>query len=235
MTNRPCNVDPPNPPEVENLFPPGSVPENRTGMMSALCSLGTTDLILAGALRQALLQHFVDPDHITNPTLREMFVREGGWKPTPDSGLYIELVERFEPQQIESRPAILIKCNDFKEEKLGIGHLADENMETGLEVYEYLWRGSITFMAISTQAGELRLLAAELQQPLLGFRSKILYSFELTTFDPAGRGSIGVLEESNKNFCMPVDYTVAFSERFEVQPEAPRWKDFSIDLDTLLR
>jgi len=220
-----CGIQPPaNPAEVEALFPPGSVPEVRIPQLSALCAFGHTPRILTGAIRQILLQHFVDPENILDEYLRERLRARGGWSEGTDSGIVIESLARWRPELTEARPAIIIKEGDWNWRRVAIGDMAGEDWRSGVRRFGGLWSGTHTCFALADEGAETQILATEVARLLLWFGPMIMDELELHRFVPVSIGALHALKEATENYVVPVSVAYASWEGWSSQEEAPRLK-----------
>ena len=183
-----CN-NPTNPPEVEAEFPAGSVPENRVSSISALCSCGMRPHIMTGLLRQYLIGHFKDPDNIEEPKLRRQITELLAWEPSDAEtlephigGLLIESITRWDPLKTDKRPAILIKRNAWKWNKLGIGDVVSEDVYTGRITYSGLWSGSHTLYCLAQNGAEAEFISTEVFKVLVNFAPLIRKDMGLHKF-----------------------------------------------------
>lgn len=222
-----CN-DSQNPPEIEAQYPPGSGPENRVEKVSALCSYGMRPHVMTGLLRQLLISHLSDPDNIEEPKLRKHAKDVGPWKPSDvglnDSGFLVESITRWNPNIADKRPAILIKRNSWKWQKLGIGNISGGNPLTGAQGYTGAWEGSHTLFCLAPNGVETELLTTEVVKFLLHFSPLIVEQMNLLRFYVAEVGGIGEVQEVIQGYAVPVTVAYVAEESWELQPYAPRLK-----------
>ena len=214
-----------NPPEIEALFPEGTVPEVRFCKPSSLRSFGFTPLVVTGAIRQTLLQHFAEPAQVISASLRAYLEREGAWTEGETTGLYIEALSKWRPELTEARPSLVIKENDWTWTRLGIGDRAGADYRSGTEFFAGLWYGSHTVFALGKEGAETQILASEVAKTLLWYATKIEDSFELARFLPLQIGALSALEESTEHYAVPVNIAVAAWENWSLTEEAPRLKN----------
>jgi hypothetical protein len=221
----PCGASPPNPPETEELFPAGSAPTNRIPTLSALCSYGPTQLVMQGALRQVLVQHFADPRNILNATLRNKLERDGVWSPDADTGIYIESLHRWRPELTESRPGIILKEGEWRWQRMGIADRGGVEWRSGKQHFGGIWKGTHTFFAVDNHGAEAQILAWEVAKVMLWFASELAQKLELHRFVPGSIGKVSVItQEATENYVVPVSVAYAAFETWYTQEEAPRLK-----------
>lgn len=217
-----------NPPEIEAQYPPGSAPENRFEKVSALCSYGMRPHVMTGLLRQLLISHLSDPDNIEEPKLRKHAKDVGPWKSSDvglnDSGFLVESITRWQPNIADKRPAILIKRNSWKWQKLGIGNISGGNAYTGAQGYTGAWEGSHTLFCLAPNGVETELLTTEVVKFLLHFSPLIVEQMNLLRFYVAEVGGIGEVQEVIQGYAVPVTVAYVAEESWELQPYAPRLK-----------
>jgi len=214
-----------NPPEIEALFPEGTVPEVRFCKPSSLRSFGFTPLVVTGAIRQTLLQHFADPNQVISASLRAYLTREGAWTAGVDTGLYIEALSEWRPELTEARPALIIKENDWTWTRLGIGDRAGADFRSGTEFFGGMWSGSHTVFALGKEGAETQILASEVAKTLLWYADKLESSFDLHRLLPTQIGALSALEESTEHYVVPITIAVAAWESWSLTEEAPRLKE----------
>lgn len=223
-----------NPPEVEALYPSGTAPEPRFSKASALCSIGSTPLIITGALRQVLMQHFADPQNLISATLRAYLSNEGVWQEN-GSSLLIEAITRFDISHLGTRPALIIKDNNWQWQRVGIGNLAAIDAVTGAHYYAGLWTGSHTVFVISQQAAETQQIAVEVMRLLLYYGAQLQEDFMLQRFQVMEVGALSALKESREHYVVPVTVQYVASEGWQVEQEAPRLKKIVFKASEMLK
>lgn len=224
----------PNPPDVVELYPDGSVPEVRTGKLSSLCSLGLTPRLTTGAIIQLLHQHFVDPNNVINSYLREALQDRGAWAPGPESGIYIESSSKWSPESMEARPAIVVKAGDWTYQRVGINDFLGEDARSGQQYFAGYWYGSHTMFAIGNEGAETELLAAEVAKVLLWYGATICDQLGLHRFVPVKIGTLSALKESTEHYVSPVVFATVAEESWVTQEDAPRLKRIVFDIGEML-
>lgn len=217
-----------NPPEIEEQFPEGSVPDVRLNSVSALCSYGMRPHVMTGLLRQLLISHLSDPDNIEEPRLRKHAKDVGAWKSSDiglnGSGFLVESITRWQPNIADKRPAVYIKRNSWKWMKLGIGNRATTDIATGTQNYTGAWEGSHTLFCLAPNGIETELLTTEVVKFLLRFSPLILDQMSLLRFQIEEVGGIGEVQEVIQGYAVPVTVAYVAEESWSLQPYAPRLK-----------
>ena len=219
-----CPTGPPNSAAVEAQFPTGNDPHIRSCNLSALCSYGVTPLVMQGALRQILIQHYADTRNILNATLQKKFGRDGVWRPGTDTGIMIESLHRWRPELTEARPGLILKEGAWQWQRLGIGDQAGGHELDGRRYFGGYWQGSHTIFALANEGAEAQILAIETMKSLLMFEQEILVQLELQRFVPVSIGEVSALAESSENYVVPIVVAYVVPEWWEIIPDAPRLK-----------
>jgi len=219
-----CDQTPPNPEEVEDQYPENSNPEVRIPSLSALCSYGMTPLVMQGALRQTLMQHFANPDNILNKTLRNALRRDGVWNPGATTGIAIESIHKWRPELTESRPGIVLQEGEWQWRRMGIGDQAGKDYRSGRQFFGGLWQGTHTLFAVHNYGAEAQILAWEVAKILLWFSREIEKSLGLHRFIPVSVGKVSALQESTENYVAPIVVAYVVADSWYLQEEAPRLK-----------
>lgn len=234
-TAKACPEGPPNSDEIEALYPEGSTPGVRFGCLSALCSYGVTQLVMTGALRQVLIQHFSDTRNILNGSVRKRLQRDGVWNASPNStAILIESLHSWKPPLTESRPGLLIKEGEWTWRRFGIGDNAGTDTRTGTTTYAGFWYGSHTIFAVANEAAEAQTLADETKICLQMFEGEIATQLRLQRFIPVSIGEVAELKESSEHYVVPVVFAYVVPSAWTVQPEAPRLKRITWSLKEVL-
>jgi len=223
-----------NPEDVEALFPAGSAPENRVDAISSLCSFGMRPHAMTGFLRQLLMQHYADPENIEDAVQRTRFREVGGWRATEQTGIYIESVTRGRSELTEKRPAILIKRNAWRWDRVTIGGQAGADALEGIQYFHGFWYGSHTVFAIAGNPAEAELLGTETLGTLLRYSPLITEQMGLHRFIPVEIGELAVVEESTKNYAVPLSFAYVAEENWQLETHAPRLKRFTFRRSGLL-
>jgi len=220
--------DDPNPEEVEELYPADSEPENRVGKVSALCSYGMRPHVMTGLLRQLLIDHFADLQNIEDVKVRRQVEALGAWQPVENGlnlpGILIESVTRWNPNNADKRPAVLIKRNSWQWLRKSIGDRAGENPYTGSTAYTGFWEGSHTLYCMAQNGAETEFLTTEIVRFLVTFSPLIRDQMNLMRFMISEVGGVGEVQEVIQGYAVPVTVSYVAEESWELQPYVPRLK-----------
>jgi len=226
-----CGVTDGNP----DIYPPGTTPEKRFFKPSALCSFGNTPRLMTGIIKQIFMQHFADVNQVINGNLRDFLKRNGVWSSGSDSGLYIEALDVWKPEDTEKRPAILIKEGDWTYDRRGIGDMAGgQQWRDGVSFYAGFWKGSHTMFVIGNEGAETQLLAMEVAKLLLMYSPVIMDQMELHRFVMLKIGALSALKEATENYVVPVSVAYVSEETWSLQEDAPRLKKIVFDVKELI-
>ncbi len=216
----------PNPDDVEGLFPEGSAPENRFPSVSSVCSIGMRPYVMTGFLRRLLIQHYADPECVADVVMRTRFQGANGWKSDTSTGLYIESITRWRSELAENRPGLVIKRNAWRWERVTIGSQAGSEYVEGKRQFHGFWYGSHTIFALADKAAEAELLANETVAMLLQYSPLVTEQMELHRFIPVEIGALAQVEESTKNYAVPITFAYVAEENWILETHAPRVKRF---------
>jgi hypothetical protein len=213
---------------MSETCPPDPLPEDRVSRVSDLCGSGMRPHVLTGFLRQLLTTHFTDPDNIEDLKLRQKLKEIGGWKPNnnglSDSGILIESITRWAPNEADKRPAVIIKRNNWQWQKIAIGDLTATNYIDGSKSYTGLWQGSHTLYCLSLSGVETELVTMEVVRYLQHFGPWIREQMNFKRFMISEVGGISEVQEVVQGYAVPVTLAYVAEESWSLQPAAPRLK-----------
>lgn len=230
--------DEPNPPNIETQFPAGSSPENRATKVSSICSYGMRPHVMTGFLRQLIISHFADPENIEEPKFRKQLKELLNWKPVDGAPNYgpvvVESITRWTPQTADKRPAVIIKRNGWKWQKLAIGDKSGSNYVDGSLSYSGIWDGSHTIFCLAPNGVETELLTTEVVKLLVHFSPWIREQMSLLRFAVTEVGGVGEVQEVIQGYAVPVTVAYMAEEAWSLQPYAPRLKRIVFKASELL-
>jgi hypothetical protein len=189
---------------------------------------------MTGIIRQIFLQHFVDVNQVINGNLRDFLKDNGVWSEGPESGLYIEALDRWKPEETEKRPAVLIKEGDWTYTRRGIGDAMGNTYRDGVHYYGGFWKGSHTMFAVANQGAQTQLLAMEIAKLLLWYSPVIMEQMELHRFMMVQIGALSALKEATENYVVPVSVAYVSQETWSLQEDAPRLKQIVFDVNEII-
>lgn len=196
--------------------------------VSSLLSLGPRHLVMTGAIRQILIQHFADVTNILSASLRNNV-----WTANEETGILIESATRWVPTLAEKRPAIIIKRNALRSVRLGIGNQMQgfRNLD-GFSRYEKMKQCSHTCFCVANEGAEAEELGQEVYEELDHFGPLIRCELGLLRFEAVDVGTIVELEEfGRENFAVPVTVAYAYSDTWTLRQYAPLLKRFETDFE----
>jgi hypothetical protein len=183
---------------------------------------------MTGFLRQLFIGHFADHENIEEPKLRKQVAELLNWQPEGGAPSYVpvavESITRWTPQTADKRPAVIIKRNSWKWQKLGIGDVSGSNYVDGSVSYTGMWEGSHTIFCMAPGGVETELLTIELVKLLVRFSPWIREQLNLMRFMVAEVGGVGEVQEVIQGYAVPVTVAYAAEESWSLQPQAPRLK-----------
>jgi hypothetical protein len=129
---------------------------------------------------------------------------------------------------------VLIKRNDWKWNRQGIGDLSGNNVYTGETSYSGLWEGSHTLFCLSQNGAETEFLATEVVKFLILFSPMIRAQMDLHKFYVASVGGVGEVQEVTQGYAVPITVAYIAEETWSIQPYAPRLKRIVFKASDLL-
>lgn len=221
----------------ENQPCPTGNPEDRIPRVSALCSYGIRPHVTTGLLRQLLIGHFADAENIAEPLLRQKFEETGAWVKDENginnSGILIESITRWLPNEADNRPAILIKRNSWSWQKTGIGDKAGFDLASGANKYHGLWQGSHTLYCLAVNGLEAELLGVEVVKFLQHFSPWIREQMSFMRFSISEVGGVSEVQEVVEGYAVPITVAYVAEEAWELQPAVPRLKRITLKASEL--
>lgn len=194
---------------------------------SAVASLGMRPYLMTGFLRQFLAQHFTDATQVEDPDLRSLL-----WRADNTTGIVIESATRWDPDQVEQRPAIIIKRHAWQVQRLGIDdRMMGQHELEGCERHALLITGAHTLFCIDETAAAAEKLAIEVFLEIMSFASQIRKWLELHRFVPVQIDEPQQLEESAQHYGVPITLAYAAEESWTIRPHAPPLKTVGLTLD----
>ena len=208
-------------------------------VVSSLCSSQHPSNVLTGLWTRLLREHFASADNLQyngadettvegRPTLQ---LQRYIWDPdNTKTEIQIQPVWEYNSQDIQRRPALYIKRNEVKFERLGI----DDGFTTGSqknaqgqvervpgEYHSKLMLGSHTVFCVGQTGAETELLAQEVTNHVMMFGPKLRAEFKLARLTLSEVGELALLDEFVEHFVVPVviAYGIVMSWRIrEIQP-----------------
>lgn len=195
-------------------------------IMPDLCRLGPFMNLLTGVFRTWMIYHFADAARIIDNNLKKRI-----WTEDPETQIAIESHAAYKTELTESRPAIIIKRQDWKRVKIGI---ADRRMgelpADGSELYTNFWQGVHTLFCIGGTPGEAEILGTEVFKDLNEFAPAVRRKLSLMRLEVAEAGGYAKLDESGKNYVVPVNVGYVLQESWILRQEAPFLKRLDLSL-----
>lgn len=195
---------------------------------SSLLSTGHTPLIVTGWMVWLLRTQFGDVLNIDNEQLRNLV-----WnKDVAQTEILIEWALHATPEQVERRPALLVKENETKPRNDTIGEgrihglLQDQSEKA---THAVAVTGSHTIFAISTAPAEAVLLATEARRYIQQFGPKIREDLNLLRLLWQGTSPVRKIEEYDEHWGVAVTFSYGYWEAWELRSESPLLKTLSID------
>jgi hypothetical protein len=182
--------------------------------VSALCEQSWQPILITGMLRDMLIRHFADPIGIEHTDLRRYV-----WQDNERTGILIETVHKWKGELVEKRPAILVKRNAYRNQRVAIADLAGTN-EKGEEQFTTLWVGSHTLFCIHGTGASTEILATEVQRELTQYAPAVRQYLRLHKFAVTEVGAISEVEEATENYVVPITLGWVYEESWRLAVES---------------
>jgi len=194
------------------------IPEPPTTMQNRAPNLYT----LNGAFLTIIRRHFAQAENIEVPELQHYV-----WN-TDDrlSKILIEPVYRWNPTNIQQRPAVIVKRGPWKFEQIGIGSRllgATEVEGYAEDAHVVAVAGTHTFFCIGTTGLEAEEIAQEVVNCLLGFLQVIREQLCLGRFFVSDIPAVGKIDECQDHFAVPVNVEYSLQWNWRLLRQAPIW------------
>lgn len=210
----------------EYVAAPYSVPEQP----SSVCSTGLLPHILTGTLLQIMQHHFSEPSNIVQEKLKSYV-----WTPEAQvSRILIEAGYNWSPENIQQRPAVVVKRGQLKTTKMSMGnifHGAPDLDGYDEEKMIVAFQGSHSLFCVGRTGTEAEELGAEVAYELLEFSQIIRKQFNFMLFELFEIGQVCRLQESNDHFAVPVTVTYAYSHGWTVLRQRPLWMSVGLQVN----
>lgn len=191
---------------------------------SAICSLGWAPTLIEGALKKHLEQHFASPRTIQEPNLRTYL-----WYSQYDvSKISIESIGRWRPETAGFRPAIVLRRNDYKPQKVSIGDKVFGYGDGVASEYTEFGMGSHTLFIMAANYGEAESLGIEVYCELHKFGPASARELGLHRLAVVQMGRPQPVAEANGYFGLPVTVAYAHNSDWQVMQHAPIFRDIEL-------
>lgn len=207
---------------------------------SSLCHTGFAPNVLTGAFGRILRDHFSDPNLIEAATLKDNVWHAQPQDTTEGSvgtGILIEPIFRWDPQQLGKRPAVYVKRNGFQIQRYGI----NDGLQVGLgknaagdlkanegEQHFVGVLGSHTLFCIGRTGAETEILAGEVFREIQHFAPVIRRDLKLKKLAVTEVTEPQLLEEYDQHLAVAVVLGWGYFEKWRLVPKAPWLKGLNI-------
>jgi len=217
---------------------------------SSLCVTGHRPHILTGVFVWLEITHFAEPRNITDADLRPFHWQSEDLDAGVSRGIQIQALTKWNPAQVQYRPAIFVKRNKITPIRLSIGDKLHATggklinagiqanpyylMLDGGQQFETLIAGSHTLFCIAETGLAAEKLGAEVYFRLLEFADRIREDLGFYRFRPMELGPVQKLEEQKEHWVAPVVVSHVVNHAWILRLEAPVLKGVSIETLTTL-
>lgn len=202
---------------------------------SSLCVTGLTPAqLIQGAYISILRRHFSAAarfDRTMRPSANPIPDQDGfKYNGQHDkTGLQISSAGAWLPVEGDKRPAILVKRNAFKSQRMGVNNQAQGMSPLdGNNRYGLLQLGSHTCFAIATTEAGADHLGTEVYNFFTEFGPVIRKDLRLTRLEAVSNGEPGLLEEAKQHWVVPVVVASAFWHGWTYEEYGPPLKTIEI-------
>jgi hypothetical protein len=194
---------------------------------SSLCSLGARPWILTGVLRHILIWHFAEQSRVEEPDLAQLL-----WQDADATGILIETLWKWQPQNTGKRPAVIIRRNAYRNLQIGISDRRQLPItdQYGYDYFATYWVGSHTLFCLGANGAQAELLATEVQRELTQYATVIRRALDLMKFQVYEVGPVSEVEEAQENAVVPVTVGTAYEERWLLRAESLPLRRLSLSL-----
>jgi hypothetical protein len=197
---------------------PNNIPE--CYCHSSLETTGLGGYYITGIFISLLRYFFGEAGQIGYPELRERI-----WKPDiKDTKILIESVAAWKPQDIQRRPAIMVKRGQQTLLKNTIGDGQVQSLLPTLDTYQEFWQGSHTIFALGRTEGEAEILADEIGLAISQFSPKLRSDFKLLRLRLLEYSTVNQLEEDKQYYVVPLTFAYGYVRYWTLQAELPVMK-----------
>lgn len=225
---------------VRDIFPGENDLQNRANPCSNFCDQSLTPLHMSAIFMKVLTNHFSDTSNLLSPGLKRVFAA-GGYVDTPATGeatrspLFVDTLDRWQPTQSESRPALLVKEGDWVSQPAGLRNAVGVDLQTGAETYASTWSGGHVIFALAPESAMAKQLAVEVMQLFQAYSSSMVSLFGLHMFRVSKLASATHIRESYSTYVVPIDLIYVLQMQWKITPHAPRVKQIKLKVSELNR
>lgn len=186
--------------------------------------MGWRPIFITGMLRDHLTRHFKTPSNIEEADLQSLV-----WREDERSGILIESVYRWVDQNVEKRPAIIIKPNSRRNLRMGILDYAGATAQ-GQRRFKTFWLGSHTLSCIHGSGASAEILATEVQRELTQFAEVLKQQLGLELCQVTEVAAVAKVEEARKNYVQPITFGWAYAESWQLDLESRKLRSISMSV-----
>lgn len=167
---------------------------------------------------QWMRSHFSEAPNIEDPSLKETL-----WAlDISQTGIVIDSVYRWNPQQTESRPGVFVKPGPWKILRFGIDDRKLIGVSaSGFPQYNNFMEGSHVLFCIANKPAETELLTAEVYREMMLFGPRQRPNFNLLRFVVTDVSELSILEEARENFVAAITVAYGAQEVWEITSNVP--------------
>ena len=221
-------------------------PVTKVGMQafSSLCSTRHPSNIMTGLFVRLLQEHFATAAAIEYNGVNEPATDLSNYLWSADATktkIQIEPIWRYNPRDVQRRPAIFVKRNSWKFERIAlddgmtIGSRKDAagkvvNVDGDYHVKMILGSHTIFCLGQSGDGAGSELLGQEVLNHFMMFGPILRQDLKLTRFTVTELGELALLDEFVEHFAVPVVVSYGMTMAWRLNQAAPWLKTLAIDL-----
>jgi len=225
-----------------------SVTEVGMDTVSSLCSSQHPSNVLTGIWTRLLREHFSSADNlqfngVDEPTVEDkptLQLQKYIWHPdNTKTMIQIQPVWEYNAQDIQRRPALYIKRNTLKFERMGL----DDGWTTGSirsatgqvervpgEWHSKLMLGSHTVFCVGQTGAETEMLAQEVTNHVMEFGPRLRVDLKLMRLTLSEVGELALLDEFVEHFVVPVVIAYGIAKSWRIRDIQPFFKTLSLNV-----
>lgn len=210
--------------------------------VSSLCTTRHPGNVLTGAYVRLLREHFARVENLEYNMVNEFRseLEQFIWNPELDkTGIQIDAVWKYNAQDLQRRPGLYVKRNNFQYQQVAINQGMTVNATRGKngtvenvpgDYKTVAVIGSHTIFCVGGSGAEAELLGAEVGNHFQGFGPILRSDLKLHKFMVTQVEEVSLLDEAVEHFVVPVVLGYAAFYAWRLNTVAPWLKTLAIDV-----
>ena len=219
---------------------------------SSICTTRHTANVLTGIFVRLMQEHFSDPGNLEYNGMNEFAdsaetrpaaqLQDYIWTPNNETTkIQIQPVWAYNPQDIQRRPAIYVKRNAQRPQRLAINDgmtiaahrtgPAPENIEVRGEYHSVMVLGSHTLFCVGQTGAEAEVLGQEVFDQVAMFAPLLRTDFKFHRVAVQEQGEVSIIEgEAEHHFLVPIVVAYAYALAWRIKAVAPWLKSIGVEV-----